>query len=217
MLDLNPNEKKGRAQVSRALEAALKKKLPTHTEEAEPVEPAAPHALSSSESAEATPKPRRRWLNWPGRLLRKGSVYNSATQSQVPAAVTTAADPTPPEAPGSIEHEYEYEYIEDFEINEIEHDTHDEQLQSPATFSSPWYSYFLHPNQLPSRYDLRYNGIGFVLDLGRGRTEQAVKQEVKEWRAWEAGKKGKEKEQERKQELVVVKEEMMRDQGMREL
>jgi hypothetical protein len=217
LLDSNPNEKKGRAQASRALEAALNKKLPSHTEEAEPVEPAAPHALSPSETAKATPKPRRRWLNWPGQSSRKGSVHKPATQSQVPAAIASAADPTPPEAPEPVGHEYEYEYTGDFEIDEIEHDTNDEQLPPPTTFSSPWYSYILHPHQLPSRYDLRYNGIGFVLDLGRGRTEQAVKQEVKEWRAWEAGKKRKGKDQEQKQEQVVAIEEMTRDQGMREL
>lgn len=217
LLDPNPNEKKGRAQVSRALEAALTKKLPSHTEEAEPVEPAAPHAVSSSDSVEATPKPQRRWFNRPGRLSRKGSVPKPAIQSQVPAAVATAADPTPPDGPEPVEPEYEYEYAEDIETDEIEYDTNDAQL-SPSTIPpSRWYSYIFHPDRLPSRYDLRYNGIGFVLDLGRGRTEQAVKQEVKEWRAWEAGKKRKAKEQEPKRERVGVLEEMRRDQGMREL
>jgi hypothetical protein len=36
---------------------------------------------------------------------------------------------------------------------------------------------------------LRVNGVGFVLDLGMSRNEQAVKQEVREWKAWEAEKK----------------------------
>jgi hypothetical protein len=62
----------------------------------------------------------------------------------------------------------------------------DEQI-NPIT-RLPWYAYVLHPSQIPSRYDLRYKGIGIVVDLGLGRNEEAVRQEVGEWKAWEREK-----------------------------
>jgi hypothetical protein len=132
----------------------------------------------------ATQKPRRGWFDWSKTsFLKKGSVHVEERRAKAASSVHVA-DPEPLAEPESTGY-YREDYEEDF-AESSHQDSDDEPTISPRL---SWYAYIMHPSRLPSRYDLRVNGVGFVLDLGMGRNEQAVKQEVREWKAWEAEKK----------------------------
>ena len=137
----------------------------------------------------ATRKPRRGWFDWSKTsYLEKGTVHVEERRVKT-ASSAHVADPEPPAEPESTGY-YRDDYEEDFGESS-DQDSDDEPTISPRL---PWYTYIMHPSQIPSRYDLRVNGVGFVLDLGMSRNEQAVKQEVREWKAWEAEKKRRKSE-----------------------
>jgi hypothetical protein len=195
LLDSKPSEKKGSSKTSSAIKAVLQEQeqehnpLASRTEEVEPREPAAPHVSSSAALVKATRKPSRRWFDWSKTsFLKKGTVHVEERRAKT-ASSAHVADPEPPAEPESTGY-YRDDYEEDF-AKSSRQDLDDEPTISPRL---PWYAYIMHPSQIPSRYDLRVNGVGFVLDLGMSRNEQAVKQEVREWKAWEAEKKRRKSE-----------------------
>ena len=188
LLDTPASEKKGSSRTSSAIKAVIQEQNPhaSRTEEVEPIEPAAPDVSSSVATAKATPQPRRRWFDWSKATFLEGGSSGLEEKSAYPASVVHVADPEPPAAPEPTTN-YHADYSDDY-VEAPSEVYGDEQVAHPRL---PWYAYMMNPSQIPSRYDLRVRGVGFVLDLGMRRKEQAVKQEVREWKAWEATKKRK--------------------------
>lgn len=190
-MDTRPGEKKGNPSMTatHAIKAMIEEKNPhaSRTEREEPIDEATPRDASMSGRIEVKPtmRPRRGWFDWSKTsfLEEKGTV-----EEREPATRAYVADPEPLAEPVSTDY-YPTDHSDGYLESSYDVDRDGDDDDQTPVIRLPWYAYIMHPSQLPLRYDLRLNGVGFVLDLGMGRGEQAVKQEVREWKAWEAGKR----------------------------
>ena len=184
------NQKKTALEIVQREELMSKKQTGTGTEAepAEPVEMDTAELPSASLEVKSTPTPRTGLMGLFKSLRRSPKKADSTEPDH-----THPADPVPESQPLA-----DHEFVNSIDVEEA--DKIDHQQLSPDSSADqadyvdpdtgiPWYSYVLDPGTIPNRYDLRFKGIGFVLDLSRGRSEQAVRQEVYEWVQWEEAKR----------------------------